>query len=67
MTIRGAVFGRIRRGPLERVDCHVCGRDVTITPTGLLRAHQSMRVGCDGPYVANDACPGGRWPLGWTP
>jgi hypothetical protein len=64
---RGTVFSHtIQRGPAEHADCEVCGRDVTVTPTGLIRAHRSMRVGRDGkPYVAYDNCPGGTWPVRW--
>ena len=51
---------------LPRVECQVCGRDVCVTATNLLRAHRSLRVGRDGkPYSAGDECPGGGWPVEW--
>lgn len=42
------------------VECEVCGRTTTATPTGLVRAHRSVRVDRHGvEYVADDRCPGG--------
>ncbi len=50
-----------------RVDCQVCGRDVSICPiTGVVRNHFSQRIGRGGRrYIAEDDCIGGGWPAAW--